>query len=277
LCAGKYSGHVITHNLVYNIVDDLENGIYLAMITSNLQNRTDTAPCEIEAMTSIDAKLWTSETVAADLETAIHEHRLPPGTKLGEDELSEAYRISRTIVRTALQALSHRRLVELKRHRGAFVAQPTVRDAREVFEARALLEPRTARSAAERMTEEALTTLKSHISAEHDAFDAGETGRALFLSGQFHIQIARIADQKTIEDFISELISRSSLIIALYWRRRAAMCESQAHHSLIDAFAARDGALAEELMKNHLLDLVASLDLRNVVARPQSLREALGR
>ncbi|MBR9764896.1 MAG: GntR family transcriptional regulator [Rhodobacteraceae bacterium] len=228
-------------------------------------------------MTPSDTKTWTSETVAGDLERAIHEHRLPPGTKLGEDELGEAYGISRTLVRAALQALSYRRLVELKRNRGAFVAQPTVAEAREVFEARALLEPRTARSAAERMTPEALATLRDHIAAEHTALHAGETGHALFLSGEFHILIAQIADQKTIEDFVSELISRSSLIIALYWRRRAALCESQAHHALIDAFEARDGALAEELMKSHLLDLMASLDLRNLVARPQSLREALGR
>ncbi|BBU55100.1 GntR family transcriptional regulator [Mameliella alba] len=228
-------------------------------------------------MNKFETKHWTSDTVAADLEHAIHEHRLPPGTKLGEDELAEAYGISRTIVRAALLALSHRRLVELKRNRGAFVAQPTVRDAREVFEARALLEPRTAHSAAERMTDEDLALLRSNIASEHEALDAGENGRALFLSGQFHVEIARIADQTTVQGFISELISRSSLIIALYWRRRAALCETQAHHALLDAFANRDGALAEQLMKSHLLDLVASLDLRNVTQPPTSLREALKR
>jgi len=228
-------------------------------------------------MTMTEPKLWTSETVAADLERAVHEHRLPPGTKLGEDELGEAYGISRTIVRAALLALSHRHLVDLKRNRGAYVAQPSVRDAREVFEARALLEPRTARSAAERMTEADLDLLRRNIEDEHVALDAGENGRALFLSGQFHVEIARIADQTTVEAFISELISRSSLIIALYWRRRAALCETQAHHALLDAFAAHDGALAEQLMKSHLLDLVASLDLRNVTQPPTSLREALRR
>ena len=82
-------------------------------------------------MTMTDSKQWTTETVAADLERAVHEHRLPPGTKLGEDELGEAYGISRTIVRAALMALSHRHLVELKRNRGAFVAQPSVREARD--------------------------------------------------------------------------------------------------------------------------------------------------
>lgn len=228
-------------------------------------------------MNSLNTKVWSAETVSADLERAIHEHRLPPGTKLGEDELGEAYGISRTIVRAALLALSHRHLVELKRNRGAFVAQPSVREAREVFEARALLEPRTAWSAAERMTDDGLALLHENIRQEHAALDAGENGRALYLSGQFHIEIARIADQSTIEGFISELISRSSLIIALYWRRRAAMCETQAHHALLDAFERRDGATAEQLMKSHLLDLIASLDLRNVTQPPASLREALNR
>ena len=220
-------------------------------------------------------KPWTSEMVTADLERAIHEHRLPPGTKLGEDELGDAYGISRTIVRAALLALSHRHLVELKRNRGAFVAQPSIREAREVFEARALLEPRTAHSAALRMSDKNLALLQANIHDEHAALDAGENGRALFLSGQFHVEIARIADQSTIETFISELISRSSLIIALYWRRRAALCETQAHHALLDAFANKDAATAEDLMKSHLLDLVASLDLHNVQQPPKSLREAL--
>ena len=226
-------------------------------------------------MTKIETKPPTGDTLVTDLERAIHEHRLPPGTKLGEDELAEAYGISRTIVRTALLALSHRHLVELKRNRGAFVAQPTVREAREVFEARALLEPRTARSAALRMTDGDLAVLHENIRQEHAALDAGDDGHALFLSGQFHVEIARVADQTTIETFISQLVSRSSLIIALYWRRRAALCETQAHHALLDAFERRDGDAAEDLMKGHLLDLVASLDLQNVTQPPTSLREAL--
>lgn len=226
-------------------------------------------------MNATDFKIWTSDSVAADLERAIHEHRLPPATKLGEDDLGDAYGISRTIVRAALQSLSHRRLVELRPNRGAFVAQPSVREAREVFEARSLVEPRTARSAAERMTEAGLARLREHIAQEHAALHAHEDGRALYLSGQFHIEIARIADQTTIEAFVSELISRSSLIIALYWRRKAALCETQAHHALMDAFSRKDGDTAEQLMKSHLLDLLASLDLRTVSQPPTSLREAL--
>ncbi|WP_417246736.1 GntR family transcriptional regulator [Celeribacter sp.] len=216
-----------------------------------------------------------SARVAESLAMAIHEHRLSPGMKLSEDEVGEIYGVSRTVVRAALQQLAHDRLVELKRNRGAFVAQPSVKEAREVFEARALLEPRTAKSAAARATPEDIKILQNHIDEEHEALEAGDTGRALHLSGMFHIEIARIADQTTIADFITQLVSRSSLIIALYWQRRTALCESHAHDALIKALARHDGAAAEELMQHHLLDLLTSLDLRDQPSVPRSLKEAL--
>lgn len=213
--------------------------------------------------------------VADSLTNAIHEHRLEPGMKLNEDEVGEIFGVGRTIVRTALQQLSHDQLVTIEPHRGAFVAQPSIREAREVFEARALLEPRTARSAATRAKPQDIAILRDHISQEHAALADGRDGQALRLSGLFHLEIARIADQATIADFIGQLISRSSLVIALYWRRRTALCESHAHDALISAMADGDGPRAEELMKGHLLDLLSSLDLRDAPPQPRSLKEAL--
>ncbi|ARE39479.1 Transcriptional regulator, GntR family [Rhodovulum sp. P5] len=213
--------------------------------------------------------------VAEDLTRAIHEHRLGPGMKLSEDEVGEIFGVSRTIVRTALQALAHDQLVTIEPHRGAFVAHPSIREAREVFEARALLEPRTANSAAVRATGADVAILQDHIDAEHAALAEGRTGQALRLSGQFHIEIARIADQSTIAEFIGQLVSRSSLVIALYWKRRTALCESHAHDALVKAIADHDPERAEELMKGHLLDLLSSLDLQEGPRAPKSLKEAL--
>ncbi|MHC0053376.1 GntR family transcriptional regulator [Actibacterium sp. D379-3] len=221
------------------------------------------------------ARTAASTTVSDGLSLAIHEHRLAPGTKLGEDEIGEIYGVSRTVVRAALQALAHEQLVQIERHRGAFVARPDLREAREVFEARALLEPRTARSAAERANPDDVAMLERHIRDEHAALAAGDAGRALRLSGLFHIEISRIADQDTIARFIETLIARSSLIIALYWRRESALCESTAHHALLRALRENDGPRAEDLMRSHLVDLHSALDLRARKAAPRSLREAL--
>lgn len=216
-----------------------------------------------------------SEDVAQALTLAIHQHKIAPGTKLGEDDLGEIFGVSRTIVRAALHELSHRRLVEIERNRGAFVAQPSLREAREVFEARELLEPKTAFRAATKATEADIALLNRHIEGEHAAIASEDHGAAVHLSGQFHVEIARIADQATIAHFIEALVARSSLIIALYWSRKSALCEKHAHHGLIQAIAAGDGQRAEELMLSHLVDLHSALDLREGSRPGRSLREAL--
>lgn len=223
----------------------------------------------------VPGSVTTAEGIAAKLTDAVHEHRVLPGMKLSEDEVGEVFGVSRTLVRQALRSMAHSGLVTIERNRGAFVSKPSIKEAREVFEARALLEPQTARAAAERATADDLTLLEEHIETEHAALAAGEAGRALNLSGLFHVEIARVANQKTIETFIQQLISRSSLVIALYWQRRTALCESHAHHALLDAFRRNDADEAEELMKGHLVDLVSQLNLREVPEETRSLKDAL--
>jgi len=58
------------------------------------------------------------------LRDAIVSHRLAPGAKLPEDELASIYSVSRTLVRSALQALSHDRLVNLRAQSRCF-CRPT--------------------------------------------------------------------------------------------------------------------------------------------------------
>src|SRR3954462_8024866 len=72
---------------------------------------------------------------------AILEHRLLPGTKLGEDEIGEIYGAGGTRVRPALKQLAHEGSVNIEKNRGAFVARPTPGDAGEGFEAPRLIEP----------------------------------------------------------------------------------------------------------------------------------------
>ena len=222
-----------------------------------------------------EAKPVTADQIADQLTEAVHEHRLQPGAKLREDEVCEIFGVSRTIVRQALRSLEFAGLLTIEKNRGAFVSKPTLKEAHEVFQARALLEPTTARAAAERARDADIEILERHIEAEHAALAQDEAGLALKLSGDFHLEIARIADQHTIEQFLRQLISRSSLVIALYWRRRNALCESNAHHALVDAFRKHDGSIAEELMKGHLLDIYSQLDLREYDEGSSSLKEAL--
>ncbi|MGD1877030.1 MAG: GntR family transcriptional regulator [Kiloniellaceae bacterium] len=212
-------------------------------------------------------------TICLELQKTILEHRLRPGMKLSEDEVGEIFGASRTVVRAALHALAHSGLVTIERNRGAFVSRPTIREAHEVFEARALIEPRVARMAALAVTPAQLANLQAHIDAEHVALDAGEMGKSLSRSGLFHIAVAEIADQQVLGAIIRQLISRSSLIIALYWKRPDTACESHSHHALMAAMGAHDGQAAEEIMKSHIVDLHSGLDLKERPHRDLTLAE----
>jgi len=216
-----------------------------------------------------------ASTVYLGLRDAILTHALSPGTKLPEDELGEVYSVSRTIVRSALQSLAHDRLVTLEPNRGAFVAQPTKTEAREVFEARALIEPKVAGLAAEVAKPADIARLRRHLEEEHEAMHAGRDGEAVVLSGRFHVAIAEIAGQSILTDFVRGLCSRSSLIIALYWRRRDTICESHAHHALVDAIEKNSSRDATELMTSHLVDLLSGLDLSDRTATPKRLADIL--
>jgi DNA-binding GntR family transcriptional regulator len=193
---------------------------------------------------------------------AILDHRLQPGARLPEDELASIYGVSRTIVRSALQALAHDRVVTIEPNRGAQIAEPSATEARQVFEARSIIEPRMAALAAERATEADAKRLTRHIREEEKAISDDNKGRAIALSGAFHLTIAEIAAQPILAGFVRELVSRSSLIIALYWRRHDAMCERHAHTALAEAIGAGDSQRAADLMVSHIVDLLSGLDLR---------------
>ncbi|MFK8035109.1 MAG: GntR family transcriptional regulator [Hyphomicrobiales bacterium] len=213
--------------------------------------------------------------IISGLQQAIFEHRLAPGTKLSEDEVGQVYGVSRTIVRSALQSLAHSQLVTIEKNRGAFIASPTVREAHEVFEARALIEPRVAAMAAKRMDQKSTKKLNKHIEAEHAAMAVGDKGIALALSGEFHLEIANIAAHDVFTDFVQSLVKRSSLIIALYWKRPDTTCESHSHHALTKAFTMGDALSAEELMRSHIVDLHSGLDLQSKKKDQMSLADAL--
>src|SRR5688572_9582029 len=71
---------------------------------------------------------------------AIMDHSLPPETRLVEERLCEIFGLGRTRLRQVLQRLAHEGVVTLMPNRGAMVSKPSVREAREVFAARRVIE-----------------------------------------------------------------------------------------------------------------------------------------
>ena len=234
-------------------------------------SRTDAA----EATAPATGEPARGEVIRRALVTAILEHRLDPGTKLGEDEIGSLYGVSRTIVRGVLQSLAHEGVVVIEKNRGAFVAHPSVADAREVFAARRLIESATPVLAAERRDAPAIARLRAHLAAEARAVADGDEPTAIRLSGEFHIELARIAGHRIYETFLTELVARSSLILLLY-RRRSPGCGPEDHARLVDAVEAGRAAEAVELMDHHLAEILEGLDLVDRTAPPRPIAAILG-
>jgi DNA-binding GntR family transcriptional regulator len=193
---------------------------------------------------------------------AIVEHRLPPRAKLTEEALGEVFGVSRTIVRSALQALAHDEIITLARNRGAFVAAPSVAEAIDVFSARKLIETAIARDVAATIATPQVKALRELLKEEHAAMARGDRPAAIRLSGEFHLSVAKLRGEGVVTAFLKSLISRTSLVIALYGRGAASMCGHDEHEQIVGALEAREGERAAELMIEHLDHIFSDLDLR---------------
>ncbi|HEX7072460.1 MAG TPA: GntR family transcriptional regulator [Hyphomicrobiaceae bacterium] len=155
-------------------------------------------------------------TICAAIQGAVIERRLVPGLKLSEESLAGLFGCSRTIIRHAFQRLSKDRIITLLPNRGAFVSEPSVQEAHQIFDARKVVEDHTAALAAAKATRASIAKLRKLEQDERRAIGSGNRAAALRLSGELHLAIAEIAANAPMYDFLSELISRTSLILALY-------------------------------------------------------------
>jgi DNA-binding GntR family transcriptional regulator len=207
-----------------------------------------------------DEELGEEEIVERIFE-AIIDQRLPPGTKLSEAALCEAFGVGRMRIRQSLLLLASREVVNLLPNRGAFVASPSPEQAREVFEARQMIEPNVARLAAERATDADLITLERHLRREHEAHHGNRRRDAIRLSGQFHVLLAEVAANAVTLRMVKELVTRTSLIIGIFGSPGVSNCRDEDHDEIFAAFRTRDGDTAARLMSEHLRRIQEHLEL----------------
>jgi DNA-binding GntR family transcriptional regulator len=194
---------------------------------------------------------------------AILEHRLHPGTKLGEEKMADIFGVSRARIREVLARLAHEQIVELFPQRGAYVAKPTTEQARDVFEARRLIEPAVLRRLVDTLSPEKIQRLRQHVEVEADARQRGDKRAVIRLSGEFHTLLAELAGNSALARTMRELCMLTCLTIFLYDAPTAQSCRDDEHQLIIDAVARRDRARAEKIMLDHLDHIEGSLQLDN--------------
>lgn len=190
------------------------------------------------------------------LRSAILEQALRPGMKLPEDTIGEQFGVSRTLVREALKRLAVEGLIELKPHRGASVAYPSLDEARDVFEVRRTLERLVVQSLAGRLSPAQIALLETRIQNEDDARDRGGP-ESIRLAGDFHTLLSEMTGNALLDRYVQEVCSRCTLILALYGRPHSSECAVNEHRQLVDTLRRGDADQAMALMDRHLEDVAA--------------------
>ncbi|WP_419758182.1 GntR family transcriptional regulator [Acidisoma sp.] len=199
------------------------------------------------------------------LRRAIIGQAILPGAKLPEGEVAGRFGVSRTVVRAAFGRLIAEGLVVRSSNQGARVAKPSQDEAADILDLRRSIELVVmARLGDGRITEAVLRDLRAHVAAEEHALAAGGS-ESIRLSGEFHVRLAEATGSPLLARYVSELVSRCSLMLSEHHLPHSGRCAVQEHDALIDCLTRSDMAAATAEMAHHLT-AVAERALKKPVA-----------
>lgn len=179
---------------------------------------------------------------------------LAPGSRLDEVSLAARFNVSRTPVREALKQLAIMGLVDTRPNRGSVVAELTVDQLDQMFEAIGELEAACARHAALRMTEEDRTRMRELHAEGRAAMQAGDIDRYDAANLELHATIIRGCYNPVLIELATSLRHRVSPFRRTQFRNLERMGESFEEHSVIvEAILAHDVITTYREMRSHLL------------------------
>jgi DNA-binding GntR family transcriptional regulator len=196
--------------------------------------------------------------IAEHIQSRILAGYLPPGTKLGEEMLSEIYNLPRSRVRRVLQMLSYARLVDLLPNRGAFIASPSPKEAADVLAARRVIESVTTEIVARTILTHRINALRDIVTREM-LLNPSQRRERIELAGDFHRLLAQNAHNAALTEALEPLILRSSLILAAYPGVRRPFSFTEAHLQILDEIERGRSRRAGLAMERCLFALQASL------------------
>jgi len=214
-----------------------------------------------QALRAVGGQGSSTGRIVDSITAAIVERRLAPGTKLVEQQIADVFSVSRTVVRQALNQLSRDRLVTLEPARGAFVATPSVEEARQVFEVRRMVEGSMVRQLASRITDAQVAQLRAHLRGERQAVQHVDVSGRTRLLADFHVILARMLGNEVLAGMVADLLSRSQLIALMYQSSHSAEHSQSEHDEIVEALERRDARAAARLMEQHLGSVERNLHL----------------
>ena len=203
------------------------------------------------------------------IEQAVIDHRLPPGTKLKEVQLAEVFGVKRGTIRKVLSRLAYSRLVDQLPNRGASVAKPSVKEGRDLFATRRTLEAAIIQILTPLIDQSGIQNLRQMLDQEQDAYLQGDSKLALSLSVDFHRQLAKMSGNSVLETYLNDIIRRTPLVILTHLSADPQnRCRNQEHEAIVDAIENGDAIKAAEIMNQHLLHIENRIEHKSDEIQP---------
>lgn len=195
-----------------------------------------------------------TEQVADRLRAAILSGELAPGTHLSVPEIARQLGVSRTPAREGLIALEREGLVEPRASAGVAVITGGTAEILDLLDIREGLEIMTARRAAERISDDAIATLRELVRQHASVVEKGDVAAHVELDAVFHAAIREAAGNVRLSRQLVQIdqqlrVLNSRLSRAKGWSGRAVLRD---HTAIADAIGARDADAAEKQMRAHI-------------------------
>ena len=192
---------------------------------------------------------------------------IEPGKKINEEQIAKEIRVSRTPIREALCRLENEGIVKIIPRRGAFVADLTETNVREILLIREVLEGLVARLASENMDEKTLEKLRKAL---EKVSAIPEKDRELInytrSEVEFHSLLLGASNNRMLKNMMEIVNAHLQIIrlrtVVLPERAQKTVTE---HHQILKAIEKRDADAAEELMRRHIRS-VREVALKNIEA-----------
>lgn len=182
--------------------------------------------------------------------------RFKPGERIRERELTELLGVSRTPIREALRMLEQDHLVDSVPRRGFRMRVPTVKELRDFYELRAELEGLAAALAADRASEDTLQRIYNDLIHVQGLLPRGDAREIIEGNNRFHDRVARAADNRILEQSLSQLRDGVNLYRTLSWssyKERPAVTWRQ-HYDIYRGLTERSAARARQCATRHVWD-----------------------
>jgi len=197
--------------------------------------------------------------VADRLRSSILNGEIKPGEWLRQERLAQEYQVSQMPVREALKELTAEGLVEHVPYRGVRVIEFSPEDISDLYACRSFIEGLAARAAASAITREELAQLKELQAQMKATLQPQVLPEYTELNRRFHRLIFTASRRTYLTRTLNQLWDAFPSMLWGNFARTAGqpvpqrdLADIEEHEAIIEALERRDGAAAEQRVRQHI-------------------------